>query len=278
MLVDSHAHLDDPRLASDLPEVIERARKAGLVGIITVGADVASSRAAVDLAHRFPMVWAAVGIHPHEAKTFSADALRELFRLAADSKVVAIGEIGLDYHYNYSPPSVQRVAFREQLLLANEVNLPVIIHDREAHSEVEAVLEEIPPKRRGVFHCFSGDATMASRLLGKGYYLSFAGPVTFERAEEHYRRILQVVPLGKFLVETDSPYLSPVPFRGQRNEPARVTLVAARIATLLGTDLQEVVEATAKATANLFGLALIGAAGNREQAANTIMKESTTDG
>ncbi|MCR4420345.1 MAG: TatD family hydrolase [Clostridia bacterium] len=254
MLVDSHAHLDDPRFGAELPEVIERARAAGVTWIITVGTDLASSREAVNLAHRYPMVAAAVGFHPHEARHFREQDLEALAELARDPRVVAIGEIGLDYYYNRSPREVQLRVFDLQLRLAQTLGLPVIVHNREAHRDTETLLERVGPGLAGVIHCFSGDAAMAGRLVKRGFYLSFAGPVTFPRTEEHYRRVLAAVPPGRFLVETDSPYLSPVPYRGQRNEPARVKLVAERLAELLETDTEEVIGVTGGATANLFHL------------------------
>lgn len=258
MLVDSHAHLDDGRFAADLPLVLERAKEAGVAWVVTVGIDLASSKAAVSLAHRFPMVVAAVGIHPHEAKTADARTLQELARLARDPRVVAIGEIGLDYHYNHSSPAIQREVFAAQLRLAGELDLPVVVHDREAHEDVEAILSETAPPRAGVLHCFSGDAAMAARLVERGFYLSFAGPVTFNRSKDHFCRVLAAVPLGRILVETDCPYLSPAPFRGQRNEPARVRLVAERVAELLGLGVDEVIRATGEASANFFGLPAVG--------------------
>lgn len=269
MLVDSHAHLDDRRFAADLPAVLQRAQEAGVTWVVTVGIDLASSRAAVSLAHRFPMVVAAVGIHPHEAKTADARALEELAELARDPRVVAIGEIGLDYHYNHSPPAVQREVFLAQLRLAGELGLPVVVHDREAHADVEGLLSEMAPPRAGVLHCFSGDAAMAARLVERGFYLSFAGPVTFSRAEDHFRRVLAAVPLNRLLVETDCPYLSPAPFRGQRNEPARVRLVAARLAALLGVAVEELIAATGQASANFFGLDRLDPAGKWGATGNT---------
>ncbi|MGB9886942.1 MAG: TatD family hydrolase [Moorellales bacterium] len=254
MLVDSHAHLDDPRFRADLAAVIERARAAGVRWIVTVGTDLSSSRQAVALAHRYPEIVAAVGFHPHEARHFQEQDLEELAALATDSRVVAIGEIGLDYHYNYSPPEVQRRVFERHLELAERLGLPVIVHDREAHRDAEELLVRQGPSRRGVVHCFSGDRAMAERLLDQGYYLSLAGPVTFPRAKEHFRRVLAVVPTDRLLVETDSPYLSPVPYRGQRNEPARVALVAAGVAELLGLSPEELIRRTGEASANLFSL------------------------
>lgn len=261
MLVDSHAHLDDARFAADLDLVLARAREAGVVWVLTVGTNLASSRAAVALAQRYPMVVAAVGIHPHEAKEADARTWSELAALAASPKVVAVGEIGLDFHYCYSPPAVQRRVFRAQVRLAVELGLPVVVHAREAHAEVEAVLTEEAPPRGGVIHCFSGDAALAARLVAQGFYLSFAGPLTFEGAEERYRVVLAAVPPQRLLLETDSPYLSPVPFRGKRNEPARVRLVADAVAKLSGREVNEVIRESGQACDNLFQFSRLEQAG-----------------
>lgn len=259
MLIDSHAHLDDERYRNDLDEVLDRARLAGVAAVITMGTSLESSRAAVAIAQRYPMVRAAVGVHPHEAQGAGPETWRQLEQLAADPSVVAIGEIGLDFHYNYSPPDIQLEVFRRQVALAGELGLPIVVHNREAHQETEAVLMEIPPARRGVVHCYSGDAAMGLRLVEGGYYLSFAGPVTFGTAAgKHYQEVLSSIPLGSFMVETDCPYLSPAPFRGQRNEPARVRLVADKVAALLNRNIDEIIEYTFQATANLFSLNVVG--------------------
>lgn len=230
MLIDTHAHLDDARYDADRDAVMARAREAGVGAFITIGCDLATSRAAVELAARHPGVYAAVGVHPHDVKRIEDGWYDELRRLAGHEKVVAYGEIGLDYHYNHSPPKLQRERFREQIGLARELHLPVIVHTREAQEDTVAILrEERADQMGGVFHCFSGDTWLAREALALGFYLSFSGVLTFRNAAP-LQAIAQTVPLDRLLVETDCPYLTPVPHRGQRNEPAFVKLVAEKIA------------------------------------------------
>lgn len=232
MLIDTHAHLDDARYDADREAVIARAREAGVGAFITIGCDLATSRAAVELASRYPFVYAAVGVHPHEVKQIEDGWYDELRRLAGHEKVVAYGEIGLDYHYNHSPPRLQRERFREQLGLARELELPVVIHTREAQEDTVAILkEERAGETGGVFHCFSGDAWLAQEALALGFYLSFSGVLTFRNAAP-LQAVARTVPLDRLLVETDCPYLTPVPHRGRRNEPAFVKLVAEQLAGL----------------------------------------------
>lgn len=229
MLIDTHAHLDDARYDADREAVIGRAREAGVDAFITIGCDLATSRTAVELASRYPFVYAAVGVHPHEVKHIDDGWYDELRRLAGHDKVVAYGEIGLDYHYNHSPPKLQRERFREQVGLARDLNLPVIIHTREAQEDTIAILkEERAGETGGVFHCFSGDAWLAHEALALGFYLSFSGVLTFRNAAP-LQDVAKAVPLDRLLVETDCPYLTPVPRRGQRNEPAFVKLVAEKL-------------------------------------------------
>jgi TatD DNase family protein len=232
MLIDTHTHLDDARYNADREAVIARAREAGVDTLITVGCDLASSRAALELASCYPCVYAAIGVHPHEVRQMGDDWYDELRRLARHPKVVAYGEIGLDYHYNYSPPTLQRARFREQILLARELKLPLIIHSRDAAKDTIAILkEEGVSECGGVFHCFTGDASLAKAALDLGLYVSFSGILTFHNAES-LREVARTVPLDRLLIETDCPYLSPVPYRGQRNEPAFVRKVADLLATV----------------------------------------------
>lgn len=232
MLIDTHTHLDDARYNDDREAMIARAREAGVEAFVTIGCDLATSRAAVALAERYPFVYASVGVHPHEAKHIEDHWYDEFRRLAANRKVVAYGEIGLDYHYNHSSPKEQRERFREQLQLARELTLPVIIHTREAQEDTMAILkEERASDVGGVFHCFSGDARLAKDALDLGFYLSFSGIVTFQNATM-LREIAKIVPLDRLLIETDCPYLTPAPHRGKRNEPAFVSLVATQLATI----------------------------------------------
>ncbi|TAJ08909.1 MAG: TatD family deoxyribonuclease [Nitrospirae bacterium] len=234
MLIDTHAHLDDTRYDDDREAVITRARDAGVETFVTIGCDLATSKAAVDLAARYPFVYAAVGVHPHEVKHIEDGWYDEFRRLAGHEKVVAYGEIGLDYHYNHSPPKLQRERFREQVGLAKELRLPLVIHTREAQEDTIAILkEEKAGDVGGVFHCFSGDAWLAKDALDLGFYLSFSGVITFQNAAM-LRDIVKTVPLDRILVETDCPYLTPVPYRGKRNEPAFVKLVVEKIAEVKG--------------------------------------------
>jgi TatD DNase family protein len=269
-LTDTHTHLDFPQFDNDRERVIERASTAGVKAIINVGADLASSQAAVVLAEVYPQVYAAVGVHPHDAKTLTKEVLEELRVLASHPKVVAIGEIGLDFYRDLSPRDKQRQAFRQQLALAREVGKPVIIHDREAHTEVMGILRHWAcPERRsaygrrvegsyksvGVLHCFSGDLAMAQESIELGFYISIAGPVTFKNARR-LRELVRQLPLEKLLIETDCPYLTPHPHRGKRNEPAYVRLVAQEVARAKGLALADVACTTSDNAHSLFGLKL----------------------
>ncbi|HEY6974368.1 MAG TPA: TatD family hydrolase [Nitrospiraceae bacterium] len=236
MLIDTHTHLDDARYDSDREAMIARARDAGVEAFVTIGCDLATSRTAIALADRYPFVFASIGVHPHEVKHIGDMWYDEFRRLAMHEKVVAYGEIGLDYHYNHSSPKDQRNRFREQVALARELKLPVIIHTREAQKDTIAILkEEKASDVGGVFHCFSGDAWLAKDALDLGFYLSFSGVLTFQNAAM-LRDIAKTVPLDRLLIETDCPYLTPVPHRGKRNEPAYVSLVARQLAQIFSSD------------------------------------------
>ena len=252
-LIDSHAHLDDRKLAGRQEAVLARAREAGVVAVVNIGADVPSSRASIELARRHPMVYATVGIHPHEASTADAAAWAELERLAAAEGVVAVGECGLDFYRDLSPRDVQREVFARQLALADAVGLPVVIHCRDAYAEcLEAVRSERSVPVWGVLHCFQGDAAAARGALDLGLEVAVGGSITFPR-EEALRRVVAGLPLERLLVETDCPYLTPRPRRG-RNEPAYVRLVAERLAELLGLPLERVAQATTAAARTLYRL------------------------
>jgi len=256
MIVDSHAHVSGSRFDEDRDEVLARARAAGVVGIVDVGCDLASSLVSLELARREPDVWATVGVHPHEAKHWdesSAEALRELAR---DPKVVAIGETGLDFHYNHSPPEVQRATFRAQLRLALELDKPVVLHLRDGYDEaLEIIAAEGGGALRGVAHCFTGEARQAAAFAERGFAVSFTGVVTFKKAEE-VRAAAKIVPEHLLMVETDCPYMSPMPLRGKRCEPAFVVHTAARIAKERGADPAALAEATARNAARIFGFEL----------------------
>ncbi len=248
MLIDTHTHLDDPRYDADREAMIQRAREAGVDTFVTIGCDLATSRAAVALADRHADVYATIGVHPHEAKRIEDDWYNELRRLAEHPKVVAYGEIGLDYHYNHSAPEQQRARFREQVSVARELGLPIVIHTREAQDDTITILKEENAKEvGGVFHCFSGDARLAKDALDLGFFLSFSGVITFQNATM-LRDILKTVPLDRILIETDCPYLTPVPYRGKRNEPAYVRMVAEKIADLQGSATPSRVEDVGRMT------------------------------
>lgn len=251
-LIDTHAHLNDSRFSQDLSDVIGRASHAGVSTIINVGFDLESSRAAVDLAQKYTSVFAAVGVHPHDAGQVGPGWLDKIRSMAAEKKVVAIGEIGLDYYYNHSSAQAQEFAFREQIRLAKELGLPVIVHDRDAHEEVLTILrDEQAWEAGGVFHCFSGDISFASKCLDLGFYISLAGPVTFKNAGD-LRVVATEIPPGRLLIETDSPYLAPVPYRGKRNEPAHVAAVADQVAKLRGENLRDFAKKTSENARKLF--------------------------
>ena len=239
ILVDSHAHLDAPQFEADLQQVLQRAAADGVAAIVTVGGDVTSSHAAVALARRHPRVFAAVGIHPHEAAGTGADQIREIAALAALPEVVAVGETGLDFYRNLAEPADQRRVFAAQLEMAKQLAKPIIIHDRNAHVDVMKLVASIAPQWQGVLHCFSGDLKMARQALDMGFHLSFAGNLTFKNATD-LRSLVPNLPLQRLLVETDCPYLAPHPYRGKRNEPARVTLVVQAMADLLQLPVEEV--------------------------------------
>jgi TatD DNase family protein len=261
-LVDTHAHLDFSKFDADRPAVIERARAAGVAAIVNVGTDLQSSQRAVSLAEEYEGVYAAVGMHPHDAKKLDGGALAELRELAQKAKVVAVGEIGLDYYRNLSPPEIQRRAFQAQLAWAAKLGKPVIIHDRDAHEEIMKVLSEWAEDlnssalagRMGVLHTFSGDLSMAQKAIDLGFYISISGPVTYRNAGQ-LPDIVRALPLDRLLVETDCPFLAPEPYRGKRNEPAYTRLVAERIAELKSISFEELAQATTANARRLFELA-----------------------
>ena len=237
MFVDSHAHIDGPEYDADRDLIIARAREAGLRAILNIGTGEplsGSFERAVKAAERYSEVYVAVGVHPHDARLFDEGAEQLLLSLIKGSeRVIAWGEIGLDYHYDHSPRDVQREVFARQLRLAREVRLPVIIHSREADDETVSLLraEWDGAGLGGIMHCFGGSASMAQSVLDLGFMISFAGNVTFKKAV-HLREVARTVPLERLLIETDCPFLTPVPFRGRRNEPARVVDVARCLAEL----------------------------------------------
>jgi len=251
-MIDSHAHLNDRAYQNDVADVIARAEAAGVDAIINVGYDLASSRKAVDLAERFPGLWAVVGLHPHDAKDWTEELGDSLRELTKHPKVLALGEAGLDYHYDHSPRDVQRSVFREQLALARELKLPLVIHSREATKDTLDLVSEYPDVPC-LLHCYSGSLETA-RIYGEmGHYFSFGGPITFNNAHK-LRDVVAGIPLDRILLETDCPYLTPHPYRGKRNEPARLPLVAEKLAEIHGRSLEDVVRQTVENTRAFFGL------------------------
>jgi TatD DNase family protein len=257
--IDSHCHIDGPEYDADRDEVIARSLEAGVMTMLNVGTGDPHSGAferAVELAEKHNEIYAAVGVHPHDAKLFDDVAEQRLSALVKGSKrVVAWGEIGLDYHYDHSPREVQREVFRRQLSLARAHDVPVIVHSREADEDTVRILrEELSGyERAGVLHCFGGSLQMARAAIDLGFYVSFAGNLTFKKAED-LREIARQLPLDRLMVETDCPYLTPVPFRGKRNEPARVVETAACLAALHGREVGEVARVTSENFARLFGV------------------------
>jgi len=261
-MIDSHAHIDFPDFNHDREEVLARARQQGVEAIITVGTDLSSSRVSLQIARQHPGVFTAVGFHPHQASQLQKGDLSQMAELADDSKVVAVGEIGLDFFRRLSHRQRQAEAFQQQLDLAAELRLPVIIHCRNAHKEVLEILsrwvESISPSRGdsrglGVIHCFSGDARLAERYIELGFLISLPGSVTYPSARDK-AAVARQIPLDKLLVETDSPFLAPQLHRGQRNEPSFIALIVDKIAQIRGVPLETVARTTAENAVNLFHL------------------------
>jgi TatD DNase family protein len=241
-LIDTHAHIDFPVYNEDRLEVIRRAREAGLEYIVDVGADLPSSHRAVELSQVIEGVYATVGIHPHDADKLDDKAMKILKDLSKADRVVAIGEIGLDFYYDNSPRDIQKDAFRRQLGLAREIGLPVVIHTRDADEDTLSILKgEHIEKIGGILHCFNSDIKMANECLNLNLYIAFGGMITFKKSES-LRQVVKEVPLNRILIETDSPYLAPNPYRGKRNEPSYVRYVADKIAEIKGISLEEVAQ------------------------------------
>lgn len=260
MLIDSHAHIDLPEFNKDRDQVLARAREQGVRAVINAGLNAESSRRALETAKKYDDVFVTVGFHPHEASKLREGDLESLADLTKDSRVVAIGEIGLDFYRDLSPRESQFEVFKKQLDLAVELSLPVVVHCRQAHKEVYDILRAwaraLPDNsRRGVIHCFSGDIGMARRYIELGFYISLAGSVTYPSAGELVE-VARGVPLDRLLLETDCPFLAPQAYRGKRNEPAYVVSTAERVADIRQAPLEAVAEAAARNTIDLFRLAL----------------------
>jgi TatD DNase family protein len=251
MLIDTHCHVYSDQFDTDRPAALERAGAAGVARMIAIGYDLPSSRAALALAQESPMVWASAGIQPHYAQTTGDADLAELRRLLAQPRVVALGEIGLDYYHDRAPHELQEALFRRQLALARELGLPVVIHSRDAREDTVRILQDAARGQPGVMHSFSGDWEYAEACLEVGFYLSLSGPLTFKKAAELHE-VARRAPLDRILIETDAPYLTPHPFRGKRNEPAYVRYVAQALADLRGLALDQVAAATTANAERLF--------------------------
>lgn len=252
MLFDTHAHLEDERFDDDREQLIEGLPEKGVAYVVNVGSTLETSRMSVELAARYSLIYAAVGIHPHEVSQMDRHDLDAIEALAKCQKVVAIGEIGLDYYYDFSPRNLQREWFARQIDLAYSLGLPIIIHDRDAHADVLDILRAKKDKiLGGVMHCYSGSWEMAKDFMDLGLYISLGGPVTFKNARRPVE-VAQKVPLDRLVIETDSPYLAPTPYRGKRNNPAYVKLVAQKIAEVRGMSFEEIAEATLNNGKKLF--------------------------
>ena len=252
MYFDTHAHYDSSKFSDDRDEVLAAVHESGVSLIVDPGDTLERSKNALALAHRYPFVYAAVGVHPEEFETWTETTVDELRKLAADEKVVAIGEIGLDYYWDKAHTELQKTMFRAQIELALELDLPIIVHDREAHGDCLSVVSDYPGLR-GVFHCYSGSAEMAKVLLKQGWYLGFDGPITYKNNVKAME-VLAVTPLDRILLETDSPYLAPVPNRGKRNDSRNLPYIAAVIAREKGLCVEEVAAISSENGKRLFGI------------------------
>lgn len=253
-LFDTHAHLDFPEYNADLQEVLVRCRENQVKYVLNIGIDVATSRKSVRLARENPGIYASVGVHPHDADTCGEQELKALKLLAAEEKVVALGEMGLDYYRDLSPRDKQQQAFRKQVNLAKELGLPVIIHDRDAHQDVLKIIREEKVREiGGIMHCFSGDWGMAKKCIDNNLFIAVGGAVTFKNSHD-LKDVARLVPKDRLLLETDSPFLSPDPFRGKRNEPANVVIVAKYVAELRDTSLEDLAYWTTHNATKLFGI------------------------
>lgn len=257
MFIDTHAHLDNELFDTDREDMIQRAFMQGVNKIVTIGTDMDSCRRAIGLAEKYPQVFAVIGHHPVDGIGFKDSMLGELREMASHEKVVAIGEIGLDYHWKDTPPEIQHKVFRKMIGLACELDLPIVIHNREADADLIRILSEEKKihnleNMRGIMHCFSGDEKMLEESLALNFYISFAGNVTYKKSK--LVAVVPRVPEDRLLIETDSPYLTPVPFRGKRNEPAYVRHTAQKIAEILKKDLASLGQQTCLNASRIFGL------------------------
>ncbi len=253
MIFDTHVHLNLKEFEPDFSAVFQRARDAGVRYFLNVGIDFDHSRENVEFASKYENVYATVGLHPHDAQKFTEEGFREIKKLARHPKVKAIGEIGLDYFRNLSPKNIQQEVFAKFAAFARETDLPVVIHSREAYSDIYSILRQFGPKHRGLMHCFSGNKQDLENALDLGLHISIAGPVTYKKNDE-LRGLAKLVPQEKLLVETDAPFLPPEPFRGKRNEPAMIVETVKKIAEVRGVDFQTLSEQTTQNAKRLFNI------------------------
>ena len=256
MLIDTHAHLNMPQY-TDLAEVLARAKTSGIKYIIDVGVDPESIERSVALAKKVDEVYSVIGVHPHDALAINEEMikrLRELLKNATENKIVGIGETGLDYFKNYSPKDTQIEAFKTQIRLANEFKMPLAVHSRQSEDDAIRILREVAdPDLKVVFHCYAGNVEQAKKILDLGYLISVTGIVTFPKAE-NTREVVKMVPLDRMMLETDCPYLAPVPNRGKRNEPANVSFIAEKISEVLGLSVDEIAFKTTQNARSFFNL------------------------
>lgn len=252
MYFDTHAHLDDEKFDADREEIIEHIKSEGVSLVVNIGADMESSKTTVELAEKYDFIYAAVGVHPYDEPDLTDDDILELKQLAKSEKVVAIGEIGLDYHFPDTDKEGQKEGFRKQIALAKELNLPYVVHDRDSHQDCYDIIKE-SGYFRGVMHCFSGSSEFAKQMTDLGFYISFAGTVTFKNAKK-VKEAAKTVPLDRILIETDCPYLSPEPNRGKRNNPANVRYTAEVLAEIKGISLDEMAKITMENGKRFYGI------------------------
>ncbi len=253
MFIDSHAHIQLDRFDSDRSVVIERAKNSQVSIILVVGFDISTSHLAVELADRYDHIYATVGLHPHDAKRFTPQTLREISLLAEHPKVVALGEMGLDYHRNLSPKSVQKRVFEEQLDLATQLDLPIVVHNRNAFDDILSILENHSQLTGGVLHCFSENTKSMDRVIDAGFHIGIGGPVTYKKSQD-LKQVVKVMPADSFLIETDCPWLAPQLRRGKRNEPAYITEIATKIAELRQVTIESVGQTSSQNFRKLFSI------------------------
>lgn len=252
ILFDSHCHLTDEKFAGEIDDVIDRAHNSGVLRLVTISSDPDDSEAALAIARNHEHIWCTAGIHPHAVARFGKDAMSRVADLAEDDRIVAIGETGLDYYYDNSPRSIQRQALRKHVELAADLALPLVIHSREADDDTIAVIRDVEGEVFGVLHCFDGQAELMDTGIEAGWMISFSGLITFKNYEKE--ALVRAVPPDQLMIETDSPYLAPMPNRGKRNEPAFVRQVAETVARIRGEPLEEVAEITFRNTNRFYGL------------------------